>query len=86
MSEIVYEFRPPRSQRGEYYSGIPARNLSADDLRALADEQVQTVETCGLYRKVEPPKDEAPADANVAPDAPADAKRAETRGGKKGGD
>lgn len=54
----IYHFVKTRD--GGYHSGIPARDLTDEDVKALSDEQLAVVEASPLYRKIEPPEQRAP--------------------------
>lgn len=45
--------------QNEYYTGVPARDLTADDMAALSDEQRDLVLTGHLYEQI----NETPATA-----------------------
>lgn len=49
----------------EFFVGIPARDLSAEDVANLTDEQYATVEASTLYEGVVAPKAAAKAAAEV---------------------
>lgn len=67
--EPVYKFR--KTREGGYHSGIPARDLTEEDLKLMTDEQRATVEASRLYRKVE-----------AEPERPAPEPRRSMRGGE----
>lgn len=50
----VYHF--VRTREGGYHTGIPARDLTDEDVKNLTDEQRAVVEASPLYRKLEPDK------------------------------
>lgn len=56
--EPIYHF--VKTREGGYHSGIPSRDLTEADVKALTDEQRATVEASKLYRKIErAPSDDA---------------------------
>lgn len=55
----VYHF--VKTREGGYHSGIPARDLTEEDMKSLTDEQRATVEASRLYRKIETPRPESRA-------------------------
>lgn len=59
--EPIYHFVKTRA--GEYHTGIPARDLTEEDLKALSQEQLAVVEASPLYREIEerPAEPERPA-------------------------
>lgn len=48
METVVYRFV---GQPGEYHYAIPARDLTADDVAGLTDDQKATVEASKLYER-----------------------------------
>lgn len=55
----VYHF--VRTKERGYHTGIPARDLTREDVEALSAEQLATVEASPLYRKIERAEGKAPA-------------------------
>lgn len=49
----VYHF--VKTREGGYHSGIPARDLTEEDLAGMTDEQRAAVEASPLYRRIERP-------------------------------
>jgi hypothetical protein len=43
---------------GGFIVGIPARDLTDEEVNAMSAVDQQTVKTCGLYKQDEPRKDE----------------------------
>lgn len=64
---------------GEFHNGIPARDLTAEDWKALTDEQRDTVRQSPCYRLA---AEQAPkrAEAKAAPSLPAAADEAPKAG------
>lgn len=50
----VYHF--VKTREGGYHTGIPARDLTEEDVKLLTDEQKLTVEASPLYRRIEQPQ------------------------------
>lgn len=46
---------------GEFYSGVPARDLTAEEFAALAPDQQAAVQSGRLYRKASAKKHDPPA-------------------------
>lgn len=51
MSDIAYRYKGP----GKYF-GIPARDLTADDIAALGPKKARTVRDAAEYTEVKPSK------------------------------
>lgn len=67
MSAIVYRYQ---GQPSEHYQGVPSRDLTADDLAVLSDEQRAAVEGGTLYVRTRAPEPVARPAKPVAPKEP----------------
>lgn len=68
MRKAPWRFVGQRDASGqplEYFHGIPARDLTADDVAALTDDQYATVEASALYETAQAPKPSAKPVAEV---------------------
>lgn len=68
MRKAPWRFVGNRDDQGrplEYFAGIPARDLTADDVAVLTDDQYATVEASALYEAAQAPKPSAKPVAEV---------------------
>jgi len=49
-------------QPAEYIAGVPARDLTADDVAQLTDDNYAAVEASALYQSAQAPKPTKPAE------------------------
>lgn len=64
---IVYRYQ---GQPSEHFHGVPARDLTADDVAALSDEQRAAVEQGTLYVRTRAPEPVAKPVKATAPKEP----------------
>jgi hypothetical protein len=48
---MIYEYLPDKNPRVIYFQGIPLRDLNADDVAALTEQQIAVIEKTAFYRK-----------------------------------
>lgn len=52
----IGETDPVTNEPVQYVLGVPARDLTEDDIRVLSDAEYQTAMACGIYAETKPSK------------------------------